>query len=115
MSQPDIIMGIHRDWFNESASRYAKNTIGWWLIAGIIWSFIAHNHPMLDIFLLILPGVFVISILSIPLFWVRIQKYKRVPDTNNVLVLSLFTVTSIIDFLFPIVMAIVAVNLLNLW
>ena len=112
MAGQETVMGLDSETYDASASQYAKGKIYSWMIAGIIYAIIVGQHVLLVSLLLFLPGIFVISMLSIPFFFLKVQKYKVLPGTRNVFVLTFFTLTTLIDLIFPIFFAVIGVKIL---
>lgn len=89
------------------------------------------NLVSLSSILLVFPGIFIISIAAIPLFYLKVKKVQAIQGMNerdslllftggkrrkpikDVPQLVFYTLASILDFLFPIATAILAMRLLN--
>lgn len=127
----DKVMGLAPGEYDKSAGEYSKGVIFSWLIAGVIYSIIVGKLVSLSTFLLFMPGIFVISIASMPFFYLKVRKHKSINAMNenegvmlfatgkrpnavkSVPTLLFFTITSIVGFLFPIVTAIIFVRIMN--
>lgn len=113
------IAGLDEATYNESGSSYSKSQITWWLITGIIYSIYTGSLISFTTILLFFPGIFIISLTSIPFFLLRIKKVKTIQSmgsTNSISqipILLFFTITSIVGFLFPIVSSILFVHLVG--
>lgn len=100
------LWGLDRAEYDQLASRYSKANIFLWIIAGIIYNLFHSNLISISTFLLLLPGIFVISFASIPTFYMDLKKRQIVPQTNNIFILILFSIWYLIDLVYPIVLAI---------
>jgi len=115
----DQIAGISKSDYNQSAKEYSKNQIMLWLVAGVVYSIYAGSLISVTTILLFLPGIFIISLASIPFFLLRIKKVKTIQSmsgtntSSQIPTLIFFTITSIIGFLFPIASSVLFVYLLN--
>jgi CheY-like chemotaxis protein len=127
----DEVMGLAPGEYDKSAGEYSKGVIFSWLVAGVIYSIIVGKLISLSTFLLFMPGIFVISIATIPFFYLKVRKHKSINAMNenesvmlfatgkrpsaakSVPTLLFFTVTSIVGFLLPIVAAITFVRIMN--
>lgn len=126
------IAGLNESDYNQSASAYSKSQITWWLIAGVVYSIYQGSVFSVTTILLFLPGIFIISLASIPFFLLRIKKIKAIEaldskassermatgKSNNaaqVPVLIFYTFTSLVGLIFPIISAVAFVYILNGW
>lgn len=109
----DKIMGVDKLQYNQMATSHSKANIVLWLIAGIIYNIYHSNLFSLSTLLLIIPGIFVISFASIPTFYVNTKKHEIIPKTNNVLILILFTIWYFIDLVYPVVLSIAYILLIE--
>lgn len=100
------IWGLDKEKYNQMASSYSKTNIFLWLISGIIYNIYQSNLISLSTLLLILPGIFIISFASIPTFWVEIKKHQIIPATENIFILIFFTAWYLIDSVYPILLSI---------
>lgn len=125
------IAGLDQEVYHQSASEYSKGVIFTWLATGVVYSIVSGTFFELSTILLFLPGVFVISFASIPFFFLRVKKNKAINFMNerdtifimatgekeksskDVPKLIFFTITSIVDFLFPAIAAIVFIRVMN--
>lgn len=92
--------------YNQMASSHSKANIFLWLISGIIFNVYQSSLISLSTLLLVIPGIFIISFASIPTFWVEVKKHQIVPATKNIFVLILFTIWYLIDLVYPILLSI---------
>ena len=124
-------LGIPTLEYNAKATRYAKNTIGWWIITGLAYNLFAGKFTSLSTLLLFLPGSLLIIFVAIPLFIVTLKKEGAVQSLDNrdkqsleltgkhlnasvqLPVLIMSTIWALIDFAFPMVSAILAMYYLN--
>ncbi|MBU0533373.1 MAG: hypothetical protein KJ887_01040 [Candidatus Omnitrophica bacterium] len=102
----NTIWGIEKAKYNQMANSHSKANIFLWLISGVIYNIYQTNLISFSTLLLIIPGIFVISYASIPTFWVEVKKHQIVPKTNNILVLTLFTIWYLIDIVYPVILSI---------
>jgi len=102
----NLIMGMEKQEYNRKASAHTKANIFLWFIAGIIFNVYKGNLFSISTLLLIIPGIFIISFASIISFFVDVKKHQIVPGTNNVFILLLFTLWHLIDIVYPIVLSI---------
>jgi len=102
----NTIWGIDKAKYNQMASSHSKANIFLWLISGIVYNIYQSNLVSLSTIFLIIPGIFIISYASIPTFWVEVKKHQIVPNTNNVFVLILFTIWYLIDLVYPVILSI---------
>lgn len=100
------ILGIDKMEYNQLASKHSKANIFLWIIAGIIYNLFHSNLISISTLLLLLPGIFIISFASIPTFYIDLKKREIVPRTNNIFILILFSIWYLIDLVYPIVLAI---------
>jgi len=107
------ILGIDKEQYNQKASSHSKANILLWILGGIIFNIFKGNLISLSTILLIIPGIFVASFASILTFFVDIKKNQIIPNTNNILVLFLFTIWYVIDLAFPIILSISYVLLIE--
>lgn len=98
--------GLDEAKYNQMASSYSKANIFLWLISGIIYNIYQSNLVSFSTLLLIIPGIFIISFASIPTFWVEVKKHQIIPITNSIIVLTLFTIWYLIDLLYPMILSI---------
>lgn len=118
-SDSSLIAGIDRSLYSQYGATYAKSQITWWLIAGLIYSIFAGSFISITTLILIFPGIFIVSISSIPFFLLQIKKIKVVSsmvgkdDASQIPVLAFFTITTILGSLFPIILSIIYVNIFN--
>ncbi len=129
--QDNQVLGMSHQEYDQSASAYSKGVITFWLIAGLAFNLLTGNFISLSSALLVFPGIFVISIASMPLFYLKVKKVRAIQAMNerdNILILGsgkrakpikdvpqlmFYTLTSALDFLFPIATAVLAMYLLN--
>lgn len=102
----DKIAGLDQETYDHFASEYSKGAIFAWLAAGIIYSIVIGEVFSLPTLLLIFPGVFVISIASIPFFLLKTKRFESAGATR-----AQFVITRILDVTFPIVAAIIFVRI----
>jgi len=102
----NIIWGLDKTKYNQMASSHSKASIFLWLISGVVYNICKSNLVSLSTILLVIPGIFIISFASIPTFWVEVKKHQIVPKTNNILVLTLFTIWYLIDLIYPVILSI---------
>jgi hypothetical protein len=59
--------------YEQKASEHSKSAIFFWVVAGVVWIILDSQIELLSLigFLLLFPGIFVASFVSIPLFLVR--------------------------------------------
>jgi|SRR3989338_6429034 len=98
--------GLDEAKYNSMASSHSKANIFLWLISGIIYNIYQSNLISLSTLLLVIPGIFIISFASIPTFWVEVKKQQIVPATKNIFVLIFFTIWYLIDLIYPILLSI---------
>lgn len=98
--------GLDEAKYNQMASSHSKANIFLWLISGIIYNIYQSNLVSFSTLLLIIPGIFIISFASIPTFWVEVKKHQIVPATKNILVLILFTIWYLVDLVYPVLLSI---------
>jgi len=102
----NTIWGIDKKKYNQMASSHSKANIFLWLIAGIVYNIYQSNLISISTLLVIIPGIFIISFASIPTFWVEVKKRQIVPATKNIFVLILFTIWSLVDLIYPVLLSI---------
>ncbi|MDD5358605.1 MAG: hypothetical protein PHX80_05640 [Candidatus Nanoarchaeia archaeon] len=102
----NTICGLDKTKYNQMASNHSKANIFLWLISGVIYNIYRSNLVSFSTLLLVIPGIFIISFASIPTFWIEVKKHQIVPKTNNVIVLTLFTVWYLIDLAYPVILSI---------
>ena len=102
----NTIWGIDKEKYNQMASSHSKANIFLWLISGIVYNIYQANLVSFSTLLLVIPGIFIISYASIPTFWVEVKKCQIVPATKNIFVLILFTVWYLVDLIYPILLSI---------
>jgi hypothetical protein len=124
------IAGLDEDTYNKTATGYAKGAVWMWLIAGLIFNLVTGKLISLSSVLLIVPGVFVVAFAVIPLFLLSIKKRKSVQlmkDLDHVAALSFsrrshskdvpimlaWTLVTVIEWVFPAALAILAMSLLH--
>jgi len=109
----NLIMGMEKQEYNRKASAHSKATIFLWILGGIIFNIYKGNLFSISTLLLIIPGIFIISFVSMISFFVDVKKHQIVPSTNNILVLLFFTVWYLVDIIYPIVLAIIYIALVE--
>lgn len=98
--------GLNEAKYNQMASSHSKVNIFLWLTAGIIYNVYQSNIVSLSTLLLIIPGIFIISLASIPTFWVEVKKHQIVPATKNIFILILSTIWYLVDLVYPVLLGI---------
>jgi len=107
------LWGLPQAEYAKLASSHSKANIFLWFISGIVYNLITGNLPSLSTVLLVIPGIFIISFASILTFWVDQKKKQIVQKTNNVFILFLFTIWFFIDLVYPIILSILFIDLIN--
>lgn len=107
------IWGLDKNVYNQLASRHSKADIFFWLLGGLIYNYFNHNLVSISSALLILPGIFIASFAGIPAFWVNVKKLQIIPNTKNIFVLIGFSIWYLIDFVYPILLSIVFIKIVN--
>ena len=102
----NTLWGLDKAKYNQMTSSHSKANIFLWVISGVVYNIYQSNLVSLSTLLLIIPGIFIISFASIPTFWVDVKKHQIVPKTNNIFVLTLFTIWYLIDIVYPVVLSI---------
>ena len=116
----ETIMGLDPQVYNALASQHSKNDIFLWLVGGYLFIFFSKSsYSIITMILLVFPGVFVASFASILTFYVEIKKRKIIPKTNSFFVLLFFTLWMLIDLVYPVLLSICYVflmeNVINSW
>jgi hypothetical protein len=107
------MLGMTQEEYNKESSAHIKANILMWLIGGIIFSIYSNKLISFPTLLLFIPGIFIISLASIPTFYVEIKKRQILAKTNNLFVLLFFTVWYLIDLAYPIILSIIYISLIN--
>ncbi len=102
----NTIWGLDKTKYNQTASSHSKSNIFLWLISGVIYNIYHSNLVSFSTLLLIIPGIFIISFASILTFWVEVKKHQIVPKTNNIFVLTLFSIWYLINLAYPVILSI---------
>lgn len=113
LEKTELMWGLDRDLYNKLAEDHSKANIWLWLIGGFVYSYLNGSLISISAGLLIIPGIFIASFASIPTLWVNIKKMQIVPNTNNVLVLFGFTLWYLIDLVYPIVLSVLFIKIVN--
>jgi len=104
--------------YQIQASGFSKNSIFVGIAAGIIFNIITKNLFSLSSLLLILPGIFIISFLSMPAFLLKLKLRKILPESGKLaVVLGIIFIAFdwiVIDVVYPAAIAIGLIKLVNL-
>ena len=103
------MFGLDKDSYNKLASEHSKANILLWVLGGLAFNFYVGNLISISTILLVLPGIFIISFVSILTFYINQVKNKSVAATNNPFILLFWTAWMIIDFVFPILLGVLFV------
>lgn len=113
MNNYNKIWNLETDTYNKLSTSHSKANIFLWVIGGLIYNLFCGNLLSLSSALVIFPGIFIASFASIPTFWVEIKKKQIVPKTNNIFILTGFTIWYIFDLVYPILISILFIQLVN--
>ncbi len=102
----NTIWGLDKEKYNQMASSHSKVNIFLWLIAGIVYNIYQSNLISISTLLVIIPGIFIVSFASILTLWVEVKKHQIVPATKNIFVLILFTLWYLVDLVYPVLLSI---------
>lgn len=101
------IMGMEESLYNNLASKHSRAKIILWVITGIIFNIVQGNLISISTLLLIIPGIFVISLASMLTFFIEIKKQKILSNTNNnFFIWGFATFWMLLDLIFPIALSI---------
>ena len=98
--------GIDETKYNQMASSHSKANIFLWLISGIVYNIYQSNLISFSTLLLVIPGIFIISLASMLTFWVEVKKQQIVPVTKNIFVLIFFTIWYLVDLVYPVLLSV---------
>lgn len=113
MNESNNLWGLPKDSYNKMVHSHSKANIFLWIIGGVVYSLINNSLFSLATILLFIPGIFILSFASIPTFWIDLKKKQMVSKTNNILVLVVFTVWAVIDLVYPIILSILFIKVVN--
>ena len=109
----NLIVGMSREEYNRKATSHSKANIFLWTVGGIVFNIFRSNLFSISTLLLIIPGIFIISFASIPTFYIEAKKYQIIPKTKNVFIFLLFSIWYLIDIIYPVVLGIVFILLIE--
>lgn len=110
----ETIMGLDPQVYDNRASQHSKADIFLWLIGGYLFIFFSESsYSVATMILLFMPGVFVASFASMLTFYVEVKKGEILPKTDNFFILLFFTLWAVIDFLYPVLLSICYVFLVE--
>lgn len=90
-----------KDEYNNLATSHSKANIFGWIIGGVVYSYFYGSLVSLTTGLLILPGIFIASLASIPTFWADRKMEQVVTGSENFLVLFGATVWLVVSKVYP--------------
>lgn len=103
--------------YDKQASEHSKNAIFVWIVIGIIWAFIDKNINMLSVlgFLLFIPGIFIASFASMPLFLIRNKIALNIAEKKQERLGPLIPILKFLDLIEMIVAPIIYLKILNIF
>ena len=113
MPSEEHVWGLDQETYDRLASQHSKANIFLWVVSGLLYLYWIGELVSLATLLLLLPGIFIASFASMPTFWVNVKKMQIVPKTHNVLVLLGFTVWYVVDLIYPVVLALLFIELVR--
>ena len=101
--------------YDRKASEHSKNAIFFWIIVGIGWIIFDKNLNLFSLVggLLLIPGIFVASFASMPLFLLRNKISLNVIEKRQEFLASLIPVLNILDLVEMVVVPIVYLIMLS--
>lgn len=102
--------------YDRTATAHSKNAIFLWLLAGIVWTIFDKNLNLLSPIgaLLFIPGIFVASFASMPLFLLRNKIALNVIEKRQESLATLIPILNILDIvemvLAPIIYLMILAN-----
>lgn len=131
-SVKEKIAGMVKGRYNKLAAEYAKTFILFWEIGGIIYALISGKMSLIMFFSITFLSLILLIPIMAGLFWIEtkknliLEKWKsgngaigdialrlRLKKKKNIAVLVLFTIWNVVDFVAPIILAIIFVNILH--
>jgi hypothetical protein len=117
-------MGLDDAEYRQRASAAGKASILLWLVSGLLYNTYYRHLISISSLLLVVPGIFVVSLAALPVLWVdllkdrillrqrarRLQGQRRAADW---VVLAVATPWWFISQLWPVGLAVLAARLLN--
>lgn len=97
------------------ATEQSKNAIFFWLIIGIIWIMIDNKINLFSImgFLLFLPGIFIASFASMPLFLLKNKIALNIIDKKQERLASIIPVLKLLEIIEIIIAPIIYLKILS--
>ena len=113
MENQNIIHGLEINTYNRLASNHSQANIFLWIIGGLFYNLIHGDLISLTSVLVLLPGIFIVSFASIPTFFIKIKRNQILQKTDNPFIVIGFLIWSIFDLIYPIVLSILFINIIN--
>lgn len=101
--------------YEKQAAEHSKNAIFLWIIVGIIWILIDNSINLFSLIglFLILPGIFVASFASMPLFLLRNKIALNIIEKGEEKLSPLIPILTFLDLIEMIIVPIIYLKILS--
>ena len=102
--------------YERQATAQSKSAIFFWLVIGIIWIAIDNNISLFSVigFLLFLPGIFIASFVSMPLFLLKNKIALNIIERKQEGLASLIPVLNLLELIEAIIAPIIYLKILSI-